>query len=90
MVYFSRHCLWIIGQADILLQIPGTWKSLIHHSMQQNCVVVLDSKSLTMDMEPLSETTDQDGLVSTQSTTPNKDLVSFQIKDMMLCSLNYP
>ncbi|EEE54497.1 hypothetical protein OsJ_01623 [Oryza sativa Japonica Group] len=70
----SRHCLWIIGQADILLQIPGTWKSLIHHSMQQNCVVVLDSKSLTMDMEPLSETTDQDGLVSTQSTTPNKDL----------------
>ncbi|BAT15063.1 Os11g0648500 [Oryza sativa Japonica Group] len=39
-----------------------------------NVALTKSSKSLTMDMEPLSETTDQDGLVSTQSTTPNKDL----------------
>uniref|UniRef100_A0A0D9XUS6 DNA2/NAM7 helicase-like C-terminal domain-containing protein n=1 Tax=Leersia perrieri TaxID=77586 RepID=A0A0D9XUS6_9ORYZ len=71
----SRYCLWIIGQANILLQTPGTWQKLVQNAVQRKRAVKLDSKILAMNIETLSEITDRDGPVSAHSTTPKKNMV---------------
>jgi subtilisin-like proprotein convertase family protein len=52
-LFFCRHCLWIIGEANNLIESGGTWKLLVNDAIERHIFGRLTSNKLSNVMKKL-------------------------------------
>jgi tRNA-binding EMAP/Myf-like protein len=67
--FFSRYCLWIIGEGKNLIASEDLWKKLIGYAKNLHCVATLNSNVLS---KVTSQLNDRDKDIPTASALPNK------------------